>query len=217
MFALGAAIFFLLVRLVAGAAIGAAATLLLLVLPSSLWIAGITLSEPLAMAFLLALPLFAAATRGRGRYLVGALLVAAALVRVDSIVAVPLVMAAVLLETLQRQTTAAIATCRKLTRALLALLGLVLIVYAVLFPRYLEATVDLYALTIAAAIVLTLASRALTLTIMRRIEGAIDSRPTRIAALTVLGLLFAYAAAIRPSVEPFATVLHGMSAHATRD
>lgn len=216
-FALGAVICFLLARLVAGGAIASAATLLLLALPSSLWIAGISLSEPFAMMLLLAIPLFVATARGpRGR-LAGALLAAAALVRVDSIVATPIVMAALLLSSLARPTLESIAARRRALLALLTLLGLVSVAYAILFPRYLEATIDLFALTITAAGALTLASMALTPTIASRIGAAIDSRPARAAALSILALLFAYAVAIRPGLEPFATVMHGMSVHPERD
>jgi hypothetical protein len=216
-FALGGMIFFLLARLVSGAVIAGAATLLLLALPSSLWIAGISLSEPLAMMLLLAIPLFVATARGTGRRLVGALFVAAVLVRVDSIVAAPIVMAAVLVATLRRPTTGVIAAARRALLALLTLLGLVFVAYAILFPRYLEATLDLFALTITAAGVLTLASMALTPTIAARIGVAIDSRSARVAALSILALLFAYAVAIRPGLEPFATIVRGMSVHPVRD
>lgn len=216
-FALGAVIFFLLARLVSGSSIAGAATLLMLVLPSSLWIAGITLSEPLAMMLLLAIPLFVATAHGAGRRIVSALLVAAALVRVDSIVAAPIVMAAVFLATLRRPTVEGIAACRRALLVLLLLLGLVFVAYAILFPRYLEATIDLFALTITAAGILTLASMALTPTIANRMRTAIDSRPARVAALSMLAFLFAYAVAIRPGIEPFATVMRGMSVHPERD
>ena len=171
--ALGAVIFFLLARLVSGGVIAGAATLLLMALPSSLWIAGITLSEPLAMMFLLAIPLFISNARRAVGCLVGALLVAAALVRVDSIVATPIVMAAILLATLRRPTMGYIAARRRLLLVLFALLGLVFVAYAILFPRYLEATVDLFALTITAAGILTLASMVLSPAIAARVRTAI--------------------------------------------
>ena len=55
-FALGGILFFLLLRLVVSPPIAVATTMLLLALPSSLWIGGICLSEALAMALLLAVP-----------------------------------------------------------------------------------------------------------------------------------------------------------------
>ena len=85
-FALGSILFFILLRIVVSPIIGAATAILFLALPSSLWIAGISLSEPLAMTLLLAVPSLASSGMHRSRWPIAAILLAAMIVRVDSAV-----------------------------------------------------------------------------------------------------------------------------------
>ncbi len=215
-FALGGVIFFLLTRLVASPVISAAAALLLLALPASLWIAGISLSEPLAMALLLAIPLVVTA-RERRQWLVPTLVIAAMLVRVDSVIVVPILMLAELLATCSCPTAARIVACLKTEMRLLLALAVGFVSYAILFPRYLEATFDVVAMTSATSAGLAFVAMTLTPAVAAWIGRLIASRQTRITVIFLLALLSLYAAAVRPTRQPFATIRENFSLYGMRD
>lgn len=215
-FALGGVIFFVQTRLVAAPVISAAAALLLWALPISLWMAGISLSEPLAMALLLAIPVVATA-RKRRRALIAALAIAAMLVRVDAVIVVPTLMLAELVATCSSPTPARLTACRKTELWLLLTLSAGFLSYAILFPRYLEATFDTFALTGAASAGLALVAMTLAPTMAARTRDLISSLHTRLLAIFLLAVLFLYAAAVRPTLEPFSSIKENFGLYGTRD
>src|SRR6185295_12178424 len=131
-------------------AMAAAATLLLYALPSSLWIAGISLSEPIAMTLLLAVPLFGASGASQSRWRIAAILVAATLIRIDAVLAVPSAMAAVLLAKSTSSVNCRLTAVRRFV--LIQLFGLVavLIAYRAMFPDYLYRNFGRLAIVVAA-------------------------------------------------------------------
>jgi hypothetical protein len=215
-FALGGLVLFILVRLLSGSVIGLAAMLVLFSLPSALWISGISLSEPFAMTLLLGVPMFAA-SKTRGYAMLAVVVLAASLIRIDSAIAVPMIMAAAVLASLASPTPASIAAARKIVWGQGAALAAVFVVYMMLFPRYFDATFEYWALIGAMSVVLGLLSALLTPTIAARAGMAMRTPASRVVAVIALAILFVYAAAIRPTVQPFSIIRDGLSMDGMRD
>jgi len=205
-FALGGLLFFLLLRCFVPPAMAAAATLLLYALPSSLWIAGISLSEPIAMTLLLAVPLFGASGASQSRWRIAAILVAATLIRIDAVLAVPSAMAAVLLAKSTSSVNCRLTAVRRFV--LIQLFGLVavLIAYRAMFPDYLYRNFGRLAIVVAASLVLTTTAFFLSSRIETSLRRLINLPASRVSAIGLLVLLFACAVEIRPSLQPFSVI-----------
>jgi hypothetical protein len=216
-FAFGGLLFFLLVRCVAHPAIAVAASIVLFALPSSLWISGISLSEPLAMSLLLGVPLLAASGATRSGLLVGAILLAATLVRIDAAIAVPVTMAGALLAGVAAPTRANIAATRRFAVMQLLAFAVAFVVYWAFFPAYLPNKLQYIAAIAGACVGLTLAAVFLTPAIAGFVRRVIDARAARLTAIAILVLLFAYAAAVRPTLQPFSLIRQSSGLDGTRD
>lgn len=185
--------------------------------PLSVWIARISLSEPLALFLLLLLPLasFSATKRSRSGVQVLVLL-GACCVRVDAIVAVPALMLSLLAEAGGPETHGSWQASRRaiLTLALTSLV--VCVAYAWLFPRYFSdlsrfvrpVLTAVVAISTVACVPRVLLGRAMRIV---RTDGA--------AMLLILALvgLFAYAAIWRPSIQPFSLIPFAGGLTGTRD
>ena len=205
-FAFGGLLFFLLLRCFVPPAMAVAATLLLYSLPSSLWIGGISLSEPLAMTLLLAIPLFGASGANRSRWRIAAILVAATLIRIDAILAVPSAMAAVLLAKSTPTVDGRLTAVRRFVLTQLFGLVAVLIVYRAMFPDYLYRNFGRLAIVIAACLVLTTTAFLLSSKAEASLRRLINLPASRVSAIGVLVLLLAYAVEIRPTLQPFSVI-----------
>lgn len=195
-FAVGAVLFLGVARLVIAPLAAVAATLVLLSLPSSLWIAGITLSEPLAMTLLLAIPLLCAIGKRAGDVLAAVVTLAAILVRIDAALVVPIVMLAILPAPVAYPT--ALVRARSVARYQCGALAIATGFYVALFPSYLDALWTPYLAIIAASLALLVASFAMTPRAAERIRAMIAADFARKAAIAAVLALFAYAAFIRP-------------------
>lgn len=215
-FALGGLVFFCLARLLTRSVIALGATLVLFSLPSTLWIGGISLSEPLAMTLLLGVPLFAVSKK-RCHLSVGVVVLAASLARIDAAIAAPLIMAAAVAAGLAAPAPASIAAARRIVWSQGAALAAALVVYMTLFPRYFDAAFEYYALICATSAILIVFAMLITPAFAVRAGAAMRSRSVRVAAISVLAILFIYAAAIRPTLQPFSIIRDGLSLDGMRD
>ncbi|MDQ2963956.1 MAG: hypothetical protein M3R31_12500, partial [Pseudomonadota bacterium] len=217
-FAVGGLLFFLLVRRVAHPAIAVAATILLFALPSSLWVSGISLSEPLAMTLLLGVPLLAASGARRSCWLSAAVLLAAILVRIDAALAVPATMTGALLAASAAPTRANILAARRFVLTQFLAFVLASAVYLALFPDYLPNKLQYISVIAAACAGLSLTAGFLTPAIAARVRRVlVDARAARLTTIAILVLLFAYAVEIRPALQPFSIIRHWSGLDGTRD
>lgn len=216
-FALGGLLLFLLLRRIVAPGIAVAATCLFLALPSSIWIAGISLSEPMAMALLLAVPLLAGAGIYRSRWRIAALLLAATLVRMDSALLIPALMAATMLACVTTPTLRTTAKAHRFAFLLVATFGVAVLFYWTLFPGYLRSVLEETATIAAASLALALA---LVVAIPESLTGlrrAINAQPTRLVAIALLIGFFVYATAIRPTLQPFHLIQQASDLNGRRD
>lgn len=217
-FALGALVLYLLLRRLVAPGIACGTTLLFVALPSSLWISGITLSEPLAMAMLLAVAVLALGEGWRRTWAMAILLMAATLVRIDAALAYPAVLAAIFLSRLH-QDDASIRADAGNARIALVMMSMVIagIVYVVWYPSYLDATMRQ---SIAIAATATLVG-VLTVALSQRARQALGRvAATSVSRLTVVSVLvgsFCYAALIRPTRAPFSVFPPGSALEGLRD
>jgi hypothetical protein len=126
-------------------------------------------------------------------------------------------MLAELLATCSSPTPARIVACRETEWWLLLTLAAGFLSYAILFPRYFEATFDAFALTGAASAGLALVAMTLTPAMAARTGNLVSSLHTRVLVIFLLALLFFYAAAVRPTLEPFASIQESFSLYGLRD
>ena len=209
-YALGGMLFFVLLRLVVHPAIAVAATALLFALPSSLWIARNSLSEPMAMMLLLAIPLFAAAGIQRSAWPIAVILTAGSLVRIDAALGVPATIAAAILTGGAATTSERPTVIRRFASIQLLAHVVTLIMYAALFPQFLRDLSPYIAVITTSTLVVTLATYLLPFKIATHLGRLIDSRIFRLTAVAFLVCLFVYAVGIRPTLEPFSTIRRGV-------
>jgi hypothetical protein len=205
-FALGSLLLFRLLRIVANPAIAIATAILFLALPSSLWIAGISLSEPLAMTLLLAVPLLASSGMNRSRLLIAVVLLAAMLVRIDSALAALGTIAAALLVGVaspicERLSAAKLFSATQLVALLVAALS-----YVVMYVPYIQHISEYLAVAMVGAIALALMIFALTPANAAFLRGLLNSCPLRVAAIATLLTLFLYSVAFRPTLASFSVI-----------
>ncbi len=216
-FAIGALVFFLLARQIATPILAAAATVALCTLPSSLWIAGISLSEPLAMALLLAIPLVAFADPERARWPCAVLLFGSALVRIDALLALPAMLLAVVLVRSAAPTGTHSDQTRQFAIAQLgAGLAAALFLYAFHRPYFLD-NIGYLRLIAAAAIGLAVVALTFPSRSLRTFGQIVAYRGTTWLMVAILVSLLVYSVAIRPSLEPFSVIPPGTGLEGTRD
>ncbi|MEO8565964.1 MAG: hypothetical protein ABI541_06235 [Betaproteobacteria bacterium] len=216
-FALGGLLFFVLLRRLVAPGIALAGTCLFFALPSSLWIAGISLSEPLAMTLLLAVPLLGSAGIYRSRWRVAAILAAATLVRMDAALLIPAAIAAAMLAGAATPTLKNIVRARRFALIQVFSLAVALLVYLIFFWGYLDSVLEESAAIAAASVALTLAIGLATPTRVTMLRNAIGARHSRTLAIAAVIALFAYAAAVRPTLQPFAIIRQASGLDGQRD
>jgi len=214
MFLLGALLLYPVLRPAAGRTLAAGAVIALLVLPSSLWIAGIALSEPLAMlAWLTAIALFAFGRRRR--YWVPCVVFAASIVRIDALLLAPVLVVARLAHASLRTPPIDVRGTRSFALSMLAAVALAVAWHALLGARYLRDGVDY----VAPLVVATLAAVAATFagaTAYRVWRGKRARTAAAIAAAAAI-VVCVYCLWIRPNVAPFAIIHNGSALDGTRD
>jgi len=216
-FAWAAVLYYMLVRALVGRTLAAGATLALLALPSSLWMGGISLSEPLAMALLLCVPLLAIRGLERSRWAIAAVMLAAGLVRLDSTVVLPAIVAAALLSALARATPRSIAASRRVASAAALAFVAVVAFYAVFNGPYLASHLAYVGMAGASLFATCVATALPRSPIAQPLRAAIRSRTVGAVTGFVLILLFGYAALLRPSSEPFSLIASQTWLNGTRD
>jgi len=213
-FLLGALLLYPILRPAAGRTLAAGAVIALLVLPSSLWIAGIALSEPLAMlAWLTAIALFAF---GRRRwYWVPCVVFAASIVRIDALLLGPVLVVARLAHASLRVPPIDVRGTRMFALSMLAAVALAIAWHALLDARYLRDGLDYLAPLVVATIVAAGATFA-GAAAYRVWRGKRARTVAAIAAITAI-VLCVYCLWIRPDIMPFATIHYGTPLDGTRD
>jgi len=216
-FALGGLLLFLLLRRIVAPGIAVAATCFFLALPSSIWIAGITLSEPIAMSLLMAVPLLAGAGMYRSRWRIAVLLLAATLVRIDSALLIPALITATMLACVAMPTRTSAATARRFALIQVATFGVAMLFYLTLFPGYLRSVFGETATIAAASFALALALVVAVPESLTGLRRTINAYPTRVVTIALLVGFFAYAAAIRPTLQPFHLIQQASDLNGRRD
>ncbi len=209
-FALGGLLFFALLRCIVPAGIAIAGTLLLFALPSSLWIAGISLSEPMTMTLLLAVPLFSMFGMKRSQWLIAAVVTGASFVRIDAALAVPATIAAALLASRAPSNKNGLSAMRHFSFIQFISHAAVFIGYWFLFHDYLRDTFDYVTVITAASVALLLGAWLVTPRTLTYVKQLTGSRFVRVCIVASLVSLFFYAVAIRPTYEPFSIIHHGI-------
>ncbi|MHB8494840.1 MAG: hypothetical protein ACYC9Z_01295 [Casimicrobiaceae bacterium] len=212
-FAVGSVLLFAMIRIFAGSVSAVLATVLFLSLPSSLWIAGVSLSEPFAMTLLLAVPLLATGRPRYGHGIVAAITAAAILIRIDAALLVPIAIAAALATVIARPDQ--ISVWRRFALYQIGCLAFAAGFYVLLFPSYLDAFWSQFLLVIVGSVGLTAIFLVLTPNTTRQLRILARSKTARATAIVALLLLFLYAAAIRPLLAP--TAVAGNASMGTHD
>lgn len=201
-FAVGAMLFFGVARLFVGPLAATTAALVLLTLPSSLWIAGISLSEPLAMMLLFAIPLLGAVGTRTGDALVALATLAAILVRIDAAIVVPIVTLAMLLAAIAQPSH--LPRARRLAGYQCLALAVATGFYIALVPSYLDALWTPYVSVLGASLALLVLSIAITRGGAERARAFVAAGATARTSIASLVVLFVYAALVRPRFAPTA-------------
>ncbi len=210
--ALGAVLLYVLSRRIVGRALAAGAAGALLALPSTIWIAGTALSEPLALTLWLAIAALLVAGGERALVLAAMVAFSGAAARVDFIAVVPVILAALVLGGKTWQ----LPEVRRGTVALCVSVAATLIWYRVLHPAYFYDKAVYLGLIGATSIALTA-----VLFLQRETTAqhflARTSERLRGAAIVLLVVAFAYCVLLRPSQEPYSLFRSGLDLDGTRD
>ncbi|HKP67503.1 MAG TPA: hypothetical protein VJX31_12805, partial [Casimicrobiaceae bacterium] len=213
-FLLGALLLYPILAPAVGRTLASAAVIALLALPSSLWIAGIALSEPLAMlASLTTVALFASSRQGR-RF-VAFVVFAASIVRLDALLLAPAVIIARTADAALRDGSTEINAQRTFALSVLAAVGGVLGWYALLGPRYLRDGIDY----VVPVVVMTVIAVAATFAGRPANHVLRSKRARQLAALAAIAAIAfcIYCLWIRPNLAPFAIINRGTPLDGTRD
>lgn len=211
---LGAWLLHPILRCLVGEILATAAVLALLALPSSLWVAGIALSEPLAMVMLLtAIALFGRGYRRDG--CVAAIVIAAILVRLDMLLLVPVLILVRIAHSALRPAAGNPGAGARFTLLLLLAAAVSLAWYAAFDRRYL---VDAAGLLVPVGLATSLVAGAVLVrdTRLIRVRMLGSSRVALLASVGVVALA-AYCLWVRPFAPPFATIHNGTGLDGTRD
>ena len=212
-FLLGALLLYPILRPVAGRTLATGAAIALLVLPSSVWIAGIALSEPLAMlAWLTAIALFMLGRRGQ-RW-IPLVVFAATIVRLDALLIAPALVVARLAHAALGGKPMDVPGTRSLASSMLAAVALAIVWYALLDARYLREALDYVAALVVATLVAVAAAFA---NAPYRAWPYSRARTVAVIAAAVAVALCMYCLLIRPDLTPFALIHRGTPLDGTRD
>jgi len=210
--ALGGLLLYVLCRRIVGPLLAAGAAVALLLLPSTIWIAGTALSEPLALMLWLAIATLLAGGGEGVLVLASVIAFSSAAVRVDSIAVVPAILAALLLGGAPSQQRA----IRRGSLALCVSVAATMLWYRSFHAAYFYDKVAYLGMIAGASI-------ALTIVILVRRGGASDTALVRTVerfrapAITLLVLAFAYGVFLRPSLQPFSHFRPGTGLEGMRD
>lgn len=212
--ALAGLLLFGLLRTSIGAPIASAAAGAFLLLPSTLWVSGVTLAEPLAGLFWLAMAALASAGGLRAMPLVSTLIFCASTIRIDMLLLAPLFLVALLAESGRREGDRVWITRGVVPLALAVVTTLLW--YYLLHPHYLERQRVYVGMIVGCAAAMAgigcLPRRALGV-----LAGALGGPYLRLAAMLALAALFVYGAFVRPSSGSFSLIANGTGLDGTRD
>jgi hypothetical protein len=216
LFAAGAVLFYPTLRAVSDRALAAAGAVALLALPSSLWIAGVTLSEPLAMLAWLALLAVLTRTGERARMLIAPMLFAFATIRIDALALAPLAALAVIVDAVTTADPCARRAGQHTSVSMLAAVVAAIGWYAMLDAPYLR---DTLREVVAIGIVVTMLAIVSFAPVRAYafVRALVASNVASVIVALVIALALAYAAFVRPAMQPFALIHNGFGLDGTRD
>ena len=212
----GALLFERALRPLAGPAIAAGGAVALLALPSSLWISGVTLSEPLAMLAWLALLALVAQWRHLPSLPFAALVFAFATIRIDALALAPLADLAILVHAIVSGNDDARRRAQSLALAMLGLVVVAVSWHAALDRAYLLENASEVAAVALAAAALTIVARAPHVAYLYARRLLASRRMIAIVAAAIVAALL-YAALVRPALGPFALIHNGTGLDGSRD
>lgn len=215
-FVVGAMLLYPVLRRSAGSAFATASVVTLLALPTSLWIAGISLSEPLAMVVWLAMmALFALRERCALRW-TAFLVFAAATVRIDALLLVPALIAAQFMQAALEGSESQARSAREFAFASIVSLGAAIAWYAMFQDAYLRDNAE-YVLEVAVAALVTAGLTACGARVRGWARRLLVSRNAAWIVVAVVVALGLYCLALRPVLHPFAIIHNGSGLDGTRD
>lgn len=215
-FVVGAMLLYPVLRRSAGSALATASVVTLLALPASLWIAGNSLSEPLAMVIWLATMALFALRERRARRWAAFLVFAAATVRIDALLLIPVLIIAQFMHAALRGTDPQARSARGFAFASMLSLGAAIAWYAVFQRAYLLDNADyVLAVVLAALVAAGLAACG------ARVRGwarrlLVSGGAAWILAVAVVALGI-YCLVLRPVLHPFAIIHNGSGLDGARD
>lgn len=208
---------FALARALAGPPIALGASIAFVSLPLSVWVARLSLSEPLSLCLLLMLPLGPVAIRRpRALAVLPLILFGACLVRVDAVVAAPALMIALLPEVDWKPGGGSWTPARNAISAIAVAVTAVCVMHAVLDPTYFADVARFVRPVLAVTWLLALVSW-LPRRRLARALAVIHAHATWVVAVVAIVALFGYAALLRPSIEPYSLIPFGGGLTGTRD
>ncbi len=215
-FPLGAMLLYPVLRRPVGAILACASVVTLLALPASLWIAGVALSEPLAMMMWLAMMALLALGGSRGRRWVPALVFAAATVRIDVLVLAPALIGARFVQDSMHASPAARRSAIRFAMSMLVCVAAALAWYASLQRPYLSDNLLSVAAVVAASF-LAAGAAAGGVSWYRVAQRVLSRRAVAHALAAIVIMLALYAILLRPGLSPFAVFHNGTGLDGTRD
>lgn len=214
-FAAGGVLLYAVVRRYAGSVLAIAAAVALLALPSSLWIAGTALSEPLAMLCWLAMIALITSRGYRAMPALVPLVFAMSCIRIDALALAPLLCIAVLIHALAGGSDLQRGAVWRFSIAMLVAFVATLVWYAAFNAAYLR--FNLEAIVAIGVAIGTVALASACPWVHARGQRALRSRVTFAALAALLAGSLAYAAILRPELPPFSLIHNGTGLDGSRD
>jgi len=213
-FLLGALLLYPILMRSVGRTLAAGAAIALLALPTSMWVAGISLSEPLAMVmWLTTIALFSLG--GRRERWIPYVIFAASMIRLDLLLLAPALVAARFAHASLRQTSRGVGETRRFALSMALALSASIAWYAMFGARYLLDAVD-YLAPVLLATAITVGTACGNAAWYAHARSIVNRRSSMIVAGVVLALAV-YCLWFRPSALPFATIHNGTGLDGTRD
>ena len=213
-FLLGALLLYPILAPAVGRTLASAAVIALLALPSSLWVAGIALSEPVAMlASLTTMALFAFGRQGQ-RFVAFAIF-AASIIRLDALLLAPALIIARTADAARCDRSTSVNAQRMFALSILAAVAGVIGWYALLGLRYLKDGLDY----VVPVVILTIIAVAATFGNEPLHQLWRSKRMRQVAAFAAIATIAfcIYCLWVRPNLPPFAIINRGTPLDGTRD
>lgn len=199
-----------------GPILAVAAAIVLLALPSTRWVSGVTLSEPLTMLAFLAVAALVSLRGSRALWWVGPLMFGMSCIRIDALAISPMLILAAWLCAPEAGSERRLRAARRLAANLLAASVATVGWYAVFSRSYLRFN----EFEILAAVALTAVLTALAYApdaIRVPARQVLRSRTTRTVVPAIAIVALVYGAIVRPEMPPFSLIQNGSGLDGMRD